>query len=84
VKPLKRMRPWVALFCLDVILTGRTFSPLFPGMALGSGLSHLVWGRRMATWEDEHGVELLGPWWRTRVKGLSVRPRQDSPATAGP
>ncbi len=75
----------MAVSCLYVLLTDRTFSPFFPGMVLGSGLSHLVWGRRMATWEDEHGVELLGPWWQLRVKGLSVRPRQDSPpTTVGP
>ncbi len=73
---------WFAVLSLDVVLTHRTFSSFLPGMSLGFGLSYLSWGRRLAKWEDDHGVEFLGPWWRLGVKGFYVRPRADRTADA--
>ncbi len=61
-----------------MVLTDSSLAPFLPGVILGSGLGHLVWGYRMAGWEDEHGVELLGSRWRLQAKGLYVRPRAEN------
>jgi len=65
-------------FDLDLDLS---VSPPIAGLSLGFGFSYLSWGRNMARWETEHGVEVLGPRGPSGNKWLCVRPRTAQPPT---
>jgi hypothetical protein len=52
-----------------------TTSVFYMALLLGFSLGFVFAGRKLARWEDEHGVEVLRARWRRSAKGLYVRPQ---------